>query len=579
MSYSSTVLGLSPLRYYRLGETSGTTVIDSSSSAQNGTYVGSPTLNSPGLLAGDSNTAVVLNGSSQYATIPTTGLPSGNGAWTMAALANPTNSAGGGALCSIGDATSGNGHLAVLAQNGSSGWQVFIWGGTVVTGGTAVAGIAHLVVATYDGINLRVYVDGSLVAGPTAPGITPSIGSGHANIGALFSTSLAAFFSGTVDEVAIWGSALTATQIGNLWAAAIGVPITDSGAGGNSVAITDLLTLSDPASGGQGILTAEQFTVPDNGSELDAVALTEELGVTDFAAGLEATSTTAQVSVTDQGLDSDGSAINYQLPGYVAIADSIARTLLDLEYLFLTNPTNVAPTLSTIINGQTGASNSLESRIANLPNIFQQADLASPALQAAANVVSFLSMTAQQFYNIYGIFLVALDKQAGGLNTYLGQSGYQVHPEFANAFNLVAGFALQRGLTQASVTPIAASHIFPPGAQQTLGSIAVTGSTSGTFSAGTSIDTTRYASQQLYLLNTGASATLGTATQFQITYVNAAGSPVTATTTLSGSLPAGAEQVIAGAIGSQVQNIVVISGGANGDQLSVVVYRPRTVQY
>jgi hypothetical protein len=69
MTYSSEVLADSPLCFLRLGEASGTTAADSSGNSHAGTYAASPTLGATGLIAGDSDTAVTFNGSSQYVSI------------------------------------------------------------------------------------------------------------------------------------------------------------------------------------------------------------------------------------------------------------------------------------------------------------------------------------------------------------------------------------------------------------------------------------------------------------------------------------------------------------------------------
>src|SRR4051812_1334419 len=55
--YSSAVLALSPIAYYRLGESSGTTAADSSGNGLNGTYNGGVTLGQPGGIFGDPDTA------------------------------------------------------------------------------------------------------------------------------------------------------------------------------------------------------------------------------------------------------------------------------------------------------------------------------------------------------------------------------------------------------------------------------------------------------------------------------------------------------------------------------------------
>src|SRR5262249_9490411 len=57
-AYRDTVLADSPILYWRLGESSGTTVGDSSGHGSTGTIVGSPTLGAQGALFGDSSSAV-----------------------------------------------------------------------------------------------------------------------------------------------------------------------------------------------------------------------------------------------------------------------------------------------------------------------------------------------------------------------------------------------------------------------------------------------------------------------------------------------------------------------------------------
>lgn len=69
MSYLSEVLADSPLGYWRLDETSGTTLADSSGNSETGSYINSPTLGQPSLLLTDPATSVNFNGTNQYATI------------------------------------------------------------------------------------------------------------------------------------------------------------------------------------------------------------------------------------------------------------------------------------------------------------------------------------------------------------------------------------------------------------------------------------------------------------------------------------------------------------------------------
>ena len=58
MSYSAEVLADSPLGYWRLGETSGTTLSDSSGNTRHGAYYGAPYLGRDSLLTSDPGTGV-----------------------------------------------------------------------------------------------------------------------------------------------------------------------------------------------------------------------------------------------------------------------------------------------------------------------------------------------------------------------------------------------------------------------------------------------------------------------------------------------------------------------------------------
>jgi hypothetical protein len=58
--YRQAILNSGPISYWRLGETSGSTVADETGSNP-GTYVNSPMLNQPGALVGDANPAVTFS--------------------------------------------------------------------------------------------------------------------------------------------------------------------------------------------------------------------------------------------------------------------------------------------------------------------------------------------------------------------------------------------------------------------------------------------------------------------------------------------------------------------------------------
>lgn len=264
---------------------------------------------------------------------------------------------------------------------------------------------------------------------------------------------------------------------------------------------------------------------------------------------------------------------------FLNIADNIAKTLSDIETDFIADPAANAPTVTTITNGQTAVSNSLQARFAAL-SAGDQAGVAGTALsKTLTDVVTYLTVPTAGIYSLYAPFLLGLDQDLGDLAQFVSTNTLQVHPEFAACFNYIAQNAQRLFGAKYTPTPILPGFVFPS-ASQTLASIAVTGATTGTFSAGTALDLTKYAPQQLYLKNTAGAPTTGTATSFTVTYTNTAGQTgQTATQALSGALAAGATLAVAGASGSAVSNITVGPGGANGDAIAVVVLPLRTVAY
>ncbi len=68
--YANAVLATTPLAYYPLNETSGTTATDDSGNGLNATYVGGVTFGVAGPLTFDSDTAVSLDGSTGYVQLP-----------------------------------------------------------------------------------------------------------------------------------------------------------------------------------------------------------------------------------------------------------------------------------------------------------------------------------------------------------------------------------------------------------------------------------------------------------------------------------------------------------------------------
>lgn len=205
--YRTEAMRLGPVGYWRLGESTGTVARDETE-ANNGTYVGSPTLGAAGALAGDPNTASTLNGTSQYATLASAVLV-GNVfsvcAWakldvlgTDRCIFNAGRSEGPSMMID------GTGHLVI---DRSAIARVF------TSTPTVAAGAWHFYGVTKNGATSALYIDGAAVAFTGADQtFSNATGVGHIGSDGGFQP-----FIGTLDEPAIWNRALTAQEIARLY--------------------------------------------------------------------------------------------------------------------------------------------------------------------------------------------------------------------------------------------------------------------------------------------------------------------------------------------------------------------------
>lgn len=226
-NYPALVLSHSPIGYWRMNDTTGTTAVDSATVPHNGTYSGGFTLLAPTALGGDEGNAVTLNGTTGTITVASNSAFDLTTTFTLEAWvkcaaypaqAVPINRLGWWVL-TIDSATS----IAIRDRNGH--FASF----TV----PSIAGIwAHVVGVKPDNTltNCRLYVNGvtytpTSTSGPWAP----TGGANAVNIGSVEGpTSL---INGSIDEVAVYSTALTAAQARDHYAAGVGTfPTQDTGA-------------------------------------------------------------------------------------------------------------------------------------------------------------------------------------------------------------------------------------------------------------------------------------------------------------------------------------------------------------
>lgn len=240
MSYSSEVLADSPLAYYRLGEGSGTTLVDSSGNGRNGAWGGAPT-RTTGLLVGDSDGAVKPNGfQAQVVDAPWMDVSDLTvEAWVKIDTLNPS----GGIVDRYGGGGAGVSGFILYAPSNKFSVVVRTAAGDkqVLDPTTLSVGTTYHVVGTCDGTTLKLYVNNVLVhsvaSGPLVPGVAHLL-IGRFDFGNVYTI-------GTIDEVAIYDHALDATRIDAHYTA------------GTSLAITGTLaaTLDDTTLAATGTVT------------------------------------------------------------------------------------------------------------------------------------------------------------------------------------------------------------------------------------------------------------------------------------------------------------------------------------
>lgn len=218
LPYSAFVLGMPGLlRSYRLGESSGTSATDSKS-GQTGTYSGSGITLAQAALVDDLDTCVDFDGAAGNVSIPTSGLPTGNGAFWLAAWVNGTSFADANSLkIAVGFGTNSGAGSAPFLGVRSSGIPCF--GNFLTTLNAAVTintGETHFLLGTWDGTTRKIYVDGALSASDTPAAYSISLV--NARIAAS-NSGTGNLWNGRIDEVMMGGTSLPSdTDIANLYA-------------------------------------------------------------------------------------------------------------------------------------------------------------------------------------------------------------------------------------------------------------------------------------------------------------------------------------------------------------------------
>ncbi len=215
--YGASVFNDSPINFWRLDETTGDTAADTSDSGNTGQYSGGVTKGADGAL-GSQGKAATFNGSDGNVSSSNS---SGGPANYSTELWFKTTTNDGGKLIGFGNNQTGN--------SGSYDKQVYMLNGGrlrfgVYNGGFDVVdspagqndGNWHHVVAMQDSSGMKLYLDNNLVgqnsvsANQEYPGYWRV---GGDNLGAWPDRPNSDYFAGTIDEVAIYSGALSASQV------------------------------------------------------------------------------------------------------------------------------------------------------------------------------------------------------------------------------------------------------------------------------------------------------------------------------------------------------------------------------
>jgi hypothetical protein len=199
----------------------------------------------------------------------------------------------------------GNQIVFQLSANGTST-------ASATSSGTILQNNMYHVACVYDGVDMRIYINGTLASTPVS--YTAGIFNSNSDlvIGAN-GTKDNYFWSGAQDDFAIWSRALSSTEVTQLYNLGDDFPfenpvLEDTGTGVDSVSVVRLVSVSDTGSGADSpSLSYKEVTVTDTGTGVDVATggAGDPHPITDSGSGTDAVSIRATVPVTDTGTGTD----------------------------------------------------------------------------------------------------------------------------------------------------------------------------------------------------------------------------------------------------------------------------------
>ena len=230
--YRAAVLSDAPRAYWRLGEAAGTAAADETSNGIAGTYLNGVTLGQAGVVSGDSNSSIGLDGVNDTVRVPNVAALNSSTAMSLELWINVA------ALPST-SATLARKEGQSLLRLTSTGNIVFrLWKGGAITevgtaNGTVTANAWHHIVATWDGATMRIYVNGTVRASRSLAGPV-DVTTADLYLGSSYNSYDR--YGGKLDEVAVYAAALPEARINAHYTTANPAP-GGGGGGGPTVSL------------------------------------------------------------------------------------------------------------------------------------------------------------------------------------------------------------------------------------------------------------------------------------------------------------------------------------------------------
>jgi hypothetical protein len=207
--------------YWKFDENSGT-IANDSSGTNNGTLSGSTGV--PSWVSGKINSGLSFNNTNkQYVSIPNSSPLNPTNGISVQAWINSTSYPGNDRILQKGNSD----NQYRLLNEGGLKWEVIVGGvAQTLLGTIPTNGVFHYVLGTYDGSSgaMVLYVDGAVLVSGTKTAGTLSTTTDPLTIGTKNNSGATGdYFSGIIDEPAIWSRTLTSSENTQLYNSGLGL--------------------------------------------------------------------------------------------------------------------------------------------------------------------------------------------------------------------------------------------------------------------------------------------------------------------------------------------------------------------